>query len=115
MFQKTGDTIKYNEIVKKIKELYSHKEYEDYDLCVTGHSLGAALASYLAYHLASSNDIMAIIPGPVTALTFASPRVGNGGYGAAFEVRQKYKGSVGTMILFHCQHYLVFVSIHLSV
>lgn len=88
MFQETPeDTIKYEDVVGQLKRLYSNEKYKDYELFITGHSLGAALASYLAYNLAGSNEVMDFLPGPVTAITFASPAVGNAAYRAAFEVR----------------------------
>jgi hypothetical protein len=43
---------------------------------VTGHSLGAALSSLVAFYLACEDDI----PKPVTCLNFASPRIGDSGF-----------------------------------
>ena len=80
-------TIKLNDIVGHIKNLYSKEKYQDYQLYVTGHSLGAALAAYLSYTLSGRNDIMDIIPGPVTAITFAAPQMANSNCNNAFEVR----------------------------
>ena len=47
-----------------------------YKLYVTGHSLGAALSTMVAFFLACEDSI----PKPVTCLNFASPRVGDGFY-----------------------------------
>jgi len=53
----------------------------DFKLYVTGHSLGGGLANLFSYHLAdlkSRNDESAKhIPDQITAVTFASPVVGN--------------------------------------
>jgi hypothetical protein len=43
---------------------------------VTGHPLGAALSSLVAFYLACEDDI----PKPVTCLNFASPRIGDSGF-----------------------------------
>ena len=80
-------TIKLNDIIGHVKYLYEKDVHKDYQLYVTGHSLGAALAAYLAYTLAGRNDIMDIIPGPVTAITFAAPQMANPNCNNAFEVR----------------------------
>ena len=44
-----------------------------YKVYVTGHSLGAALSTIVAFYLSCDPDI----PKPVSNLNFASPRVGN--------------------------------------
>ena len=50
------------------------------------YSLGGGLAQLLAYHLASSGKIKDVIPGGlITAISFASPQVGNKGYNEAFQ------------------------------
>ena len=63
-----------------LKEVYSYKEsgrdYSDYDLEITGHSLGGSLAQLLSFILAGSKEAD-FIPKPVTAITWASPVVGN--------------------------------------
>ncbi|CAB9512211.1 Phospholipase A1-II 7 [Seminavis robusta] len=60
---------------KEIKErlLALHEEYPDYRIYCTGHSLGGALATLLAFELATSDDF----PKPVTCVSVASPKVGN--------------------------------------
>ena len=55
----------------------------DGHLIVLGHSLGAPLATYLAFDLAST----AYLGNRVQAALFASPRPGNADFGAAFDVR----------------------------
>jgi pimeloyl-ACP methyl ester carboxylesterase len=64
---------KYDDILEDVKALL--KEHPDYKLYVTGHSLGAALASMVAFYLACDPD--PDIPKPVTCLNFASPRIGD--------------------------------------
>ena len=49
-----------------------------YKLYLTGHSLGAALSTIVAFYLACEDDT--VIPKPVTCINFASPRVGNHAY-----------------------------------
>ncbi|KAG6543736.1 hypothetical protein Mapa_014920 [Marchantia paleacea] len=61
--------------VARLLELYKGEELS---ITCTGHSLGGALASYCAYQLveAGTNKIAGATV-PVTAITFASPRVGD--------------------------------------
>ena len=78
---KKGDHCKYDCILREIKaQLDVHP---DYTIQVTGHSLGGALATLLAFCLACELDN--IPNGPVTCVSFASPRVGNGNFGRAFQ------------------------------
>jgi hypothetical protein len=69
----------YRDILTEVQRLVA--EHPDYRVYVTGHSLGAALASLCGYELA--NDI----ENDVTVVSFASPRVGNWKWKAAFEGR----------------------------
>jgi hypothetical protein len=48
------------------------------DILVTGHSMGAALASMTSYYLAREYDL------PTTCITFESPRVGDRGWAKSF-------------------------------
>jgi hypothetical protein len=56
-------------------------DYSDYKLFITGHSLGGALATLTTVALVGC-DLATTIPAilPITTITFASPRVGNGGF-----------------------------------
>jgi hypothetical protein len=49
-------------------------------------SLGGSLAQLLAYHLGANDYLKKSIPAgvPITAVSFASPQVGNNGYNEAF-------------------------------
>ena len=89
----TGDNekTKYEQILVTLKEVFNYKEgdkdYSDYSLYVTGHSLGGAITQILAFTLAGSKTARSIIPNgnPVTALTYASPECGTGNYREAFK------------------------------
>jgi len=77
VFAKTKDETddaeftKRDEIWQDIKRLL--KEYPDYKLYVTGHSLGGALSTMVAFYLACDPEM----PKPVTCINFAAPRIGN--------------------------------------
>jgi hypothetical protein len=104
---------KFDEIVANIRDLYKQDELKEFRFCIAGHryvnrrpskcnttlltfnlsvfavicySLGGGLTQLLAYHLASSGKIKDVIPGGlITAISFASPQVGNKGYNEAFQ------------------------------
>ncbi len=65
-----------------MKEIRSRKNadgeylYHDFDILTLGYSLGGAIAQFLAFILAGT-DMMEDLPLPITAITFASPGVGN--------------------------------------
>lgn len=51
--------------------------------------MGAALTSLLAFYLAASGKLQDVLKGrPVTAISFASPQVGDNGYSEAFQVME---------------------------
>ena len=55
-------------------------------------SLGGALTSLLAFYLSASGKLQDVLKGrPVTAISFASPQVGDGGYNEAFQVLESKK------------------------
>jgi hypothetical protein len=56
---------------------------EGYKLYVTGHSLGAALATLLSFQLAGSD--LEWLPKPISCITYSSPFVGTKGFRTAFE------------------------------
>jgi predicted lipase len=49
----------------------------DFEICIVGHSLGAALASLLALKLSGGTSL------PISCIAFASPRVGDENFGRA--------------------------------
>jgi hypothetical protein len=73
-----------------LKRVYDNPKHKDYELYVTGHSLGGALAALLAFTLAGS-DKLENVPRPITAVTFAAPNVGGTGYLNAFQALEKAK------------------------
>jgi hypothetical protein len=76
-YKQLHDTDAYTKIVQNIKiQLETHPDYEIY---ITGHSLGAALATLFGYLLAHD------IKNNVTVVSFASPRVGNSSWQKSFE------------------------------
>ena len=66
-----------DQIITILKQLYAVEEYTEYDLYVTGHSLGGALAQLLAFILAGILEAKELPAKKVIAITYASPRVGN--------------------------------------
>jgi len=71
-----GNQSQYENIVAILKELYANPDYKNYNLVISGHSLGGALAQLSSFLLAGSEDL-AFIPSPVEAITYASPVIGN--------------------------------------
>mmetsp|Transcript_10011 Transcript_10011/g.14992 ORF Transcript_10011/g.14992 Transcript_10011/m.14992 type:complete len:470 (-) Transcript_10011:147-1556(-) len=79
---KDGLPSKFEQIVETLREIRTKRDrngnrYKDYSIFVTGHSLGGALSQLLSFALAGSTLTRDEFPKPVTAITFASPRVGN--------------------------------------
>jgi len=70
----------YNKITNIVNELL--KEYNDYQIYVTGHSLGAALSTLYGYQLSK------IINQKIIVVSFASPRVGNNNFRLDFDKRE---------------------------
>ena len=67
----------YDELVESIKMLL--KDHPDYNIYVTGHSLGGALSTLFGYMLANT------VENNVNVVSFASPRVGNYEWKKSFE------------------------------
>lgn len=88
---------KYEEVLDDLDDVFSYKnstlgrDYSDYSLFVTGHSLGGGLAQLLAITLAGRHEETTSYNTPVTAVTYASPRVGKSEYVEAFEKLEKSK------------------------
>eukprot|EP00985_Skeletonema_marinoi_P023971 scaffold16299_cov110-Skeletonema_marinoi.AAC.1 len=70
---------------------------KDFDLYVTGHSLGCGLANLFAFKAAQlkakDDESVKYLPKKITALTFASPTVGNDDYNKEFQYLEK-KGNL---------------------
>tara|TARA_Y100000816_G_C26105946_1_gene587759 strand:+ start:3762 stop:4712 length:951 start_codon:yes stop_codon:yes gene_type:complete len=67
----------YQDLVSTITDLI--KEHPDYEICVTGHSLGGALSTLFGFMISHATD------NKVTVISFASPRVGDWEWKKAFE------------------------------
>lgn len=76
--EKGDEGRKLDEILDKLLE--TMESYPGYHLYLTGHSLGGSLAILTALELGSDDHI----PKPVSCITFAAPRVGNGAFANAF-------------------------------
>ncbi len=74
---------RYDMILDDIKPFVE----DGYKIYVTGHSLGAALSSLLAFKLAGSD--LPWIPKPVTCISFASPFAGTDGFRTAFTILEE--------------------------
>ena len=60
-------------------------EYPEYNIYVTGHSLGAGLATLFSYFIAD------LLDKNITLITFASPRVGNKEWANNFEAKKNLR------------------------
>lgn len=83
---------KYGEIVRHLENIYLHENstYKDYNLYITGHSLGGALCTLLAFRLAGGKFLKRTgIPTPINCISFASPYVGGEEWNEAFQVLER--------------------------
>ncbi|CAJ0604063.1 unnamed protein product [Cylicocyclus nassatus] len=62
------------------------KKHPDYEIWVTGHSLGGAMASLAAYHIAITYKI----PKRIKLVTFGEPRTGDAEYAIDFNKKIDY-------------------------
>uniref|UniRef100_A0A6C0F9N6 Fungal lipase-type domain-containing protein n=1 Tax=viral metagenome TaxID=1070528 RepID=A0A6C0F9N6_9ZZZZ len=69
----------YKTLLDTVKDLIL--EHPDYEICVTGHSLGGALSTLFGFMISHHVD------NKVTVTSFASPRVGDWEWKKAFEVK----------------------------
>ena len=78
---------KYDEIKKDILYLYDEDGCEGYNIYVTGHSLGAAVSTLVAFELAASREVEKRLgENPVVNINFASPYLGGKSFNEAFRV-----------------------------
>jgi len=64
------------------------RDYSDYELVITGHSLGGSLSQLLSFILAGWKEAE-FIPKPVKAVTYASPVVGDKHFFSAYQDLEK--------------------------
>jgi len=78
-----------------MKQLYEFndpatgRDYRDYELYITGHSLGGALTQLFAFSVASMLEESGIKAKVINAISYASPRVGNSDYQKAFKALEQ--------------------------
>jgi len=102
LFGERGCDVKNNQkrtyverIIDSINYAYENNPdvTSDCKLYITGHSLGAALASTLAFHLAhlkkKDDNSVRNFPTKIRAVTFAAPLVGNDKYNTQYEHLEK--------------------------
>jgi hypothetical protein len=77
---------KKDQILESICKI--HTKYPTYSIYVTGHSLGAALATISSYYIATT---IQTLQRPVTCINFASPRVGDGLFLEAIQTLEQEK------------------------
>jgi len=77
---------KFDQILYILKQACS--SYKDYDIYITGHSLGGALTQLLAFALAGSSEA-ADLPKPINAISYASPRVGDSAFLKKYQELEK--------------------------
>lgn len=74
-----------NHIINLLADLYEEERFAGFDLYVTGHSWGGALAQFFAYMLAGSSRLDGHqIVFPINCVTFGSPPVGDNNYIESF-------------------------------
>jgi len=89
---KVEGTRQLDQILSVLKEVYAYKtpdrDYSDYELVITGHSLGGSLSQLLSFILAGWKEAE-FIPKPVKAVTYASPVVGDKHFFSAYQDLEK--------------------------
>lgn len=79
--EKRSKPSKYAEVMNHVEKLLAENPARrNYNLYVTGHSLGGALATLFGFYAAASPSV----PLPVTVVSVASPRVGNIAFARSF-------------------------------
>jgi predicted lipase len=84
-----GPKTRYDWIIKEVEK---YLEDKDWRLCVTGHSLGGALATLFGFYAATDDRIIKNGQ-PVELYTFASPLVGDQNFRQAFKALET-KGKI---------------------
>jgi predicted lipase len=74
----------YKDILNEIDEI-KNKDIYKYNFYVSGHSLGAGLATLFTYFISDDNSISSIINDKIKLITIGSPKVGNLSFKKSFE------------------------------
>lgn len=69
----------YEKIKQSIEKVLESEDKKDYEVLVTGHSLGAALATLFGYLYSRETSRQ------IKIISFASPRIGNAGFKTSFD------------------------------
>jgi hypothetical protein len=72
----------YEKIKQSIEKVLESDDKKDYEVLVTGHSLGAALATLFGYLYSRET------PRQIKIISFASPRIGNAGFKTRFDSQE---------------------------
>ncbi len=99
-----GAGSKYDFIMKSILRLLN--KYPGYSLCVTGTSLGAALAQVFAFHAATETKLL--LNKPLRCYSFASPKVGTLRYRRAVETLEEL-GKLQLLRILNEEDYIRFI------
>lgn len=87
-----GEKPQLEQITNILKEVYAYKtedrDYSDYELVVTGHSLGGSLAQLCSYLLAGLPETD-FVPKPIKAVTYASPVTGDAEFFNSYQDLEK--------------------------
>jgi len=86
LFQEDDEgKVQMDHVLDNVKKLL--KKYRGYQLFCTGHSLGGALATLCGFFAAMDDQI--VKNGPVCVYSWASPRVGNFGFRASYNILER--------------------------
>jgi hypothetical protein len=85
--RKDTGTTKYDEIVNLAHQYGINRIGEDYQLAVTGHSLGAALST--VFCLFASTDDRFTRNGPIKVISFGSPMIGCNDFADCFRYQEE--------------------------
>jgi hypothetical protein len=80
----SGEALSQFQEILQLHVLPTLKQYPDFKLYVTGHSLGGALATLFGFAAAAEPD--SDLPKPVTVISIASPYVGDESFRSAHQV-----------------------------
>lgn len=81
-YKQLFDNSAYDILSSKIKELVENDKYKDYEINITGHSLGSSICLILSYFLSFE------IKNKIVIVGFGGPRVGNKQWRKAFDNRK---------------------------